>query len=310
MKLILSRKGFDSGYGGCASPIFEDDSMVSLPIPFPGGKHLLSEVTNLNGNCADSDLLAQLTQRRKDSNKHTGATKVHLDPYLKQYRASAAPGWRPAFGQDGAAQSHLKNEGVGVGDLFLFFGWFRRVERLKDKDSKDAWRFVPRSADLQVMFGWLQIDEVLNIEGRSALGAKHAWLKDHPHWKQRKEMGEGNTIYVAKPRLVIDGKDLGSGGGTFDRFKDCLQLTEPEQRLRSVWRLPSWFHPGGASPLLSCHRDPDRWFRPDATGSTTRLRSVPIGQEFVLDLENVERQEAMAWLTSLFTPVGACGIDP
>ncbi|MBA3801209.1 MAG: hypothetical protein H0X18_19410 [Geodermatophilaceae bacterium] len=33
MKLILSRKGFDSAAGGCPSPILEDGSMLSLPIP-------------------------------------------------------------------------------------------------------------------------------------------------------------------------------------------------------------------------------------------------------------------------------------
>lgn len=33
MKFILSRKGFDSGYGGCASPILPDGTMLSIPIP-------------------------------------------------------------------------------------------------------------------------------------------------------------------------------------------------------------------------------------------------------------------------------------
>ena len=33
MRLILSRKGFDSGSGGCPSPIFPDSRMLSLPIP-------------------------------------------------------------------------------------------------------------------------------------------------------------------------------------------------------------------------------------------------------------------------------------
>ena len=32
-KLIISRKGFDSGSGGCPSPIFPDGTMFSLPIP-------------------------------------------------------------------------------------------------------------------------------------------------------------------------------------------------------------------------------------------------------------------------------------
>ena len=37
-KLILSRKGFDSGSGGCPSPIFPDGTMFSLPIPSGDGE--------------------------------------------------------------------------------------------------------------------------------------------------------------------------------------------------------------------------------------------------------------------------------
>lgn len=33
MKIIISRKGFDSGYGGVASPIMSDGSMTSISIP-------------------------------------------------------------------------------------------------------------------------------------------------------------------------------------------------------------------------------------------------------------------------------------
>ena len=33
MKVILSRKGFDSANGGIVSPIFEDGAMISMPIP-------------------------------------------------------------------------------------------------------------------------------------------------------------------------------------------------------------------------------------------------------------------------------------
>ena len=36
MRLILSRKGFDSSSGGCPSPIFPDGSMIALPIPDKG----------------------------------------------------------------------------------------------------------------------------------------------------------------------------------------------------------------------------------------------------------------------------------
>jgi hypothetical protein len=34
MKIILSRKGFDTGYGGVPSPILHDQSLLSLPIPY------------------------------------------------------------------------------------------------------------------------------------------------------------------------------------------------------------------------------------------------------------------------------------
>ena len=33
MKVVLSRKGFDSSAGGVASPIMPDGTMLSLPIP-------------------------------------------------------------------------------------------------------------------------------------------------------------------------------------------------------------------------------------------------------------------------------------
>ncbi|MFC1955807.1 hypothetical protein ACFLWZ_04680 [Chloroflexota bacterium] len=35
MKVILSRKGFDSSYGGYPSPILPDGRLISLPIPSP-----------------------------------------------------------------------------------------------------------------------------------------------------------------------------------------------------------------------------------------------------------------------------------
>jgi len=34
MKIILSRKGFDSSYGGYPSPILPDKTLLSLPIPY------------------------------------------------------------------------------------------------------------------------------------------------------------------------------------------------------------------------------------------------------------------------------------
>ena len=36
MKVIFSRKGFDSGFGGMPSPVLPDGTMLSMPIPSKG----------------------------------------------------------------------------------------------------------------------------------------------------------------------------------------------------------------------------------------------------------------------------------
>ena len=80
---------------------------------------------------------------------------AHLDPDIV--------GWRPLFGQTGAAQGHLRKQDVGPGDLFLFFGIFRRVE-----EKQGAWRFVRRSPAQHVLWGWLQVSEVHAVDSLAA----------------------------------------------------------------------------------------------------------------------------------------------
>src|SRR5947207_4995331 len=130
MKLILSRKGFDSGYGRMPSPILPDGRLVSLPIPSKSDRFTLADINVSN---LDLDqLLSDLSQ-----GAHSPRTIIHLDPDLDRAAVSRLPGWRPALGQSGAAQSHLRDKEIGVGDLFLFFGWFRQVE-----NHAGAWRYV------------------------------------------------------------------------------------------------------------------------------------------------------------------------
>ena len=65
--------------------------------------------------------------------------------------------WRPTLGQNEAAQGHLNNKGVGSGDLFLFFGWFRHIIINNDKLCYNS-----SEPDKHLIFGYLQIDYVLN----------------------------------------------------------------------------------------------------------------------------------------------------
>ncbi len=45
MKVILSRKGFDSQYGGKPSPILPDGRLISLPIPSQDDKLRYSDLS-------------------------------------------------------------------------------------------------------------------------------------------------------------------------------------------------------------------------------------------------------------------------
>lgn len=110
MKIILSRKGFDSANGGIVSPIFEDGTMVSFPIPSDDEDTYDSLYYN---GIPYSKILHDL--------RYKGGNHCHVDPDLDlSRRAKEIDGWFPAFGQRDAAASYLKNLGVAPGDIFLF----------------------------------------------------------------------------------------------------------------------------------------------------------------------------------------------
>ena len=133
-KIILSRKGCDSSAGGCASPIFPDDRIASLPIPDECGPSTYRDIaSSLSEFSTIGDLLDALG--RPLANRH-----AHLDPDLKALSRPRARGWRPTFGQDEAAEGHLRNNGITIGDLFLFFGWFQDVRSHAGRpSSRSEW---------------------------------------------------------------------------------------------------------------------------------------------------------------------------
>lgn len=273
MKIVLSRRGFDSALGGVASPILPDGSMLSLPIPDPSGPTALND---LRPNGVDiAKVASDLTRGRI-----TGSTHVHLDPDLIQSTLPRREGWRPAFGQCSAAQRHLHRYGVGVGDLFLFFGWFRQVEQVSGR-----FRYARGAPDLHVVFGWLEVGEVLFGD---ALRAAPDWLSGHPHLDGTERAWD--HIYVAPPR----GSMYSAGAGAVRRFCGAVQLTATGATSRSHWRLPDWFAPRAGRPPLTYHSNPARWKR---EGGDVLLATVGRGQEFILDSECYP--EAPDWASSL-----------
>ncbi len=281
MRLILSRKGFDSSAGGFASPILPDGRLVSLPIPAPGPR-TFSEV--LFDGRPLSELLARLGRGRIFESRH-----CHLDPDLRRDALKRLPGWRGTFGTVNSAQGHLAKQGVGLGDIFIYFGWFRRCAQ-----ENGALRLDRAAPNEHVIFGWLQIGEIWTDMAR--LTREKPWTRDHPHVTG--SWAATNTVYLASEELTLGLKNIGiPGAGYFPIYEPSLRLTAPNCS-RSRWDLPAWFHPDGRASVLSHHGNLSRWLR---VGNRVRLSSVGRGQEFVLNLDHYP--EAIPWLTSLLSGV-------
>lgn len=273
--IVLSRKGFDSKYGGCASPILADGSLVSMPIPEEGMPLEYRHINTVTGNYNLGDLVKKLTGCNVDTD-----SGVHLDPDVRPdlHRLCATP-WRPMFGQADNAERHLEKQTVGENDLFLFFGWFRRVDR--------NFKFEKSADDEHVIWGWLQVDDYFN-----RLEDEPVWARCHPHClnKQRKY----NRVYVGRRSLSFAPSK--PGAGAFAVYDSKLRLTHPDQkRRRSEWSIPDFFR-----EKLTYHGKA-KWIR---DGSRCTISSAKIGQEFVFDTAGQEA-EVQKWLDKLFSSVSS-----
>jgi hypothetical protein len=224
MRVIFSRKGFDSAAGKVPSPIIEGEP-ISLPIPAKGRSKTSYRLAGLG------KIVEQVTKGC------IGADNLcHEDPVFLNGR------W--AFGQTGGPQSHLEKNGVGVGDVFLFFGLFASC------DGRDRHHRI---------FGYLKVEEVRRLGSQpSESDNPEGFLRQHPHTIG--EWNDNNTLY------------LGSGAKSRSAHPS-LRLTKPGA-LVSVWSVPTWLKAAG----LTYHSNPTRWV------DDNELRVASRGQEFVSNI--------------------------
>ena len=270
--VIFSRKGFDSASAGCASPLIFDRP-VSLPIP-------TRQPTCITFGMLAGDL-CELACNLKGS-RVTASTPCHLDPDIDRSVLPRRHGWRGAFGQVGAAQSHLRNQGVQTGDLFLFWGLFRPVSRT----SAGTWAFDGPGEHR--IFGWLQVGEVVSLGTNPVTTLRQfPWLADHPH--VRSGWPASNTVYVASEFLEIGDRHLSrASAGVFTRG---VRLTQSGSMQPSRWSVPHWLDPTKGGVGLTYNPLP-RW---NGHGG---LQAAARGQEFVANIAS--RDDAVEWLTRLF----------
>lgn len=212
-KVILSRKGFDSSAGGKPSFIY-GDRLITLPIPGEGGSGISYDQLRF-----DDQFTLQQVMRNVGIPDYRDC---HLDPDLHHStHPERHQQWKAAFGQAQQQETRLKNGKVGVGDVFLFFGWFKEIR----KGSSGKFEYFQNAQNLHVIYGYLVVDEVFDLGDSKVKVPTH--LRYHPHVVNRSSYGKKNRIYS------------GSDAGIFHCHKDLVLTRKGESRSR--WELPGFF---------------------------------------------------------------------
>lgn len=263
MNIILSRKGFDSSYGGYPSLVMPNGQMISLPIPNDEDDKKYSEISSGYRDMSLYDIMTQLKNWIQLGNtKHaiTKKTRCHLDPDLRAKAYVRKNNWKGCFGQIGAASQVLINNDIGKDDLFLFFGWFQQC---KETDGKLS---LVKEESFHALAGYLQVEDILHTQQLERKSIP-AWLQDHPHIRSDRYRNKLNTIYIARDHVSWNSRI--QGYGTFS-YTPKLKLTK-EGLSRSKWNLPDIFRGKEITYHSESSWKPEGYFQ-----STAR------GQEFVV----------------------------
>ncbi|MBQ6270006.1 MAG: hypothetical protein IJK61_07815 [Bacteroidetes bacterium] len=298
IKVILSRKGFDSSNGGFPSLILPEKDkdgfrkMISLPIPccskccnyekcksykYSNDTRLYNMMSNLYNGKGKKRNTIKIKKNNKivDEILLSEATHCHLDPCLGNYSIKELEKVG-IFGQHGRAATELKD--VRKDDIFIFFGLFNDVAVKDDK-------YIIKNKEnggRHVMFGYLQAGKIIDNN------KYYIEYEKHPHFCCCK-IKNNNIIYIARKRLKIDSKELDVAGYGMFKYDSKLDLTQQKPD-KTYWNSTRW----SCDNLPTCLKDlivprlkyecKDNYFQ-----------SAPMGQEFVIE----DNKEVEKWAIEL-----------
>lgn len=266
MKVSFSRKGFDSGFGGQANAILPDGTLLPFPIPSSDGfpntyNSLYHEKKSLY------DILAELKRCPKVGKD----APCHLDPDIRRDVKERPEGWLPAFGQADQSLSELRNNDFGIGDLFLFFGWFRETEYRNGR-----LQYKRKAPNVQMIYGYMQVGEIVK-----AGDTIPEWLVTHPHASRIKDGSLKDAIFLPTETLSFVPE---LPGASMLRYAPDLILTAPGMS-RSRWSLPNFFKEENIKIGHS----------PKQPADASYFQSASIGQEMIWEATD----SALLWLQNI-----------
>lgn len=292
MKIIFSRKGFDSRSGGCFSPYHPSTGLyIWMPIPekvpFYQHAHSYSSLPVTEGYLPGvpgrtlSEVYCALHNNRPvrvntDQFADIRTLDAHWDPML------GVPPWYPkdfpedfpeigrGFGQATAA-GHLYRQRVGAGDVFLFFAGFRSIHRSPARKG-------------HYVFGWMKVGKRIDTFAEATKYMRTYGLTAHPHCT-REAFTRRNLLFLPADWLYEDLEIPGCG--YFRTLNESLQLSHAHQT-PATWRLPGFF-------MNKVSQVYQRSWRMLPTGECTVQTGQ--GQEFVA---SVEHSVGNQWLRALF----------
>ncbi len=259
MKIVFSRKGFDSSNGGKPSFIFPDGSLFSVPIPTKNDKLTFGDLQFSYAGDSAHKILNQVT-----NGLHNENGICHHDPMEIQHN----DGKNLVLGQFGSPDGELRNGGIDKGDIFLFFGWFKHINKINGR-----WQYLRDSKNIQLIWSYMEVGSIHRINNMSDVKRKElfkqkSFLNEHPH-VQRPNFEKNNSLYVSQQHEMFD----------YDE-KRCLTDIK-EYETMSKWRLPSFFNQPSSFT---------RFKNFILEGDDVIMKYRGVGQEFILNLDSIENE--------------------